>query len=64
MKLPQYFPTHEFDAPECDRQASALQAIARFVYENVGDPAIIRRVGDSYRWTAPDGREAAVGWVR
>jgi len=44
------------------RQRAARQLIERFITEHGGNHADIRQVGNSYRWAAPDGREAGVGW--
>lgn len=44
------------------KQQAARQIMEQFVNEQDGNPADIRQVGNSYRWTAPDGREAGLGW--
>lgn len=43
-------------------QQAALKSMERFVAEHGGSAEDIRMVDNSYRWTAPDGREAAIGW--
>lgn len=45
-----------------DRQAAALRIMESFVRQNGGDPEDITLEGVAYRWTAPDGRVACVGW--
>ena len=45
-----------------DRQKAARAIMERFVKLNSGDPADIRQEGNEYRWTAPDGRIAGIGW--
>lgn len=44
------------------RKDAALRIARRFVTERGGDVAEIREVGNSWRWTAPDRREASIGW--
>lgn len=43
-------------------QELARRAIEGFVVLHGGDIADIWIEGQSYRWTAPDGRVACVGW--
>ena len=62
MKIPQYS-DREFDDPVSDRQAAALQAICKFVRIQEGDDSRIEQMADHYRWTAPDGQIAAIGWA-
>ena len=45
-----------------ERQKAARRVMECFVVMQGGDPATIRFVGNAYRWTAPDGREASLGW--
>ena len=45
-----------------NRQKAALEVVKRFVTSKGGDPAEIVIEDGAYRWTAPDGRVAHVGW--
>ncbi|WP_287003392.1 hypothetical protein [Sphingobium sp.] len=45
-----------------DRQAAALRIMESFVRQRGGDPQNIRLEAGAYRWTAPDGRVACMGW--
>lgn len=45
-----------------NRQDAARRLIEHFVTKNGGKHRDIYREEQSYRWTAPDGRVAAIGW--
>lgn len=44
-------------------QTAARKTMERFVAMQGGDPRQISVIGNFYRWTAPDGREASVAWI-
>lgn len=46
-----------------EQQKIALRIMQGFVRQHGGDVAEIRVEDGTYRWTAPDGRVAALGWV-
>ena len=43
-------------------QQSAFVAMRRFVIEQGGHTSAIYKQGNAYRWMAPDGRIASIGW--
>jgi len=43
-------------------QQAALIAMRRFVIEQGGQTSAIYKQGNAYRWMAPDGRIASIGW--
>ena len=62
MKLPQYFPDHDFADPGHDKGRAALHAAARFAFTEGISPTSIVRDGNSYLIKADDGRVAGIGW--